>query len=112
MESASGSPSSSSHPLQTFETSEKPHQSPVTKELSGRQYGIEGLDEDVQDADATDSNKFDQRDMQRLGKTQEMKRNFRSLSMLSFVVIVQSTWEFVLVLALFHSVATASRVLT
>lgn len=48
--------------------------------------------------DELDSTRNDARDMQRLGRKQELRRNFRSLSMLSFTIIVQATWEFVLVL--------------
>jgi len=40
---------------------------------------------------------WDKRDMKRLGKTQQMRRSYRSLSMLSFTIVVQATWEFVLV---------------
>lgn len=39
----------------------------------------------------------DLRDMQRLGKTQEFKRNFTFISALGFVSIYMATWEFVLV---------------
>lgn len=39
----------------------------------------------------------DLRDMQRLGKKQEFKRNFGFLSTLGFVSIYMATWEFVLV---------------
>jgi len=39
----------------------------------------------------------DLRDMQRLGKKQEFKRNFNFLSTLGFVSIYMATWEFVLV---------------
>ena len=38
----------------------------------------------------------DQRDMQRLGKRQELIRNFRPLSALAFTVLLQATWEFLL----------------
>jgi len=37
--------------------------------------------------------KTDQQDMQRLGKVQELKRNYRPLSALAFTVIIQGTWE-------------------
>lgn len=40
---------------------------------------------------------WDKRDMKRLGRTQSMRRSYRTLSMLSFTVVVQATWEFVLV---------------
>lgn len=38
----------------------------------------------------------DHRDMQRLGKRQELIRNFRPLSALAFTVLLQATWEFLL----------------
>ena len=38
----------------------------------------------------------DQRDMQRLGKRQELIRNFRPLSALAFTALLQATWEFLL----------------
>jgi len=70
----------------------------VTTQLSGRQYGIDGIEDDeIREVDALESNRYDQRDMQRLGKRQEMRRNYRTLSMLSFTIIVQATWEFILV---------------
>ncbi|KAL1590593.1 hypothetical protein WHR41_00641 [Cladosporium halotolerans] len=39
----------------------------------------------------------DKRDMERLGKTQEFKRNFGFWSALGFVAVYMATWEFVLV---------------
>jgi hypothetical protein len=39
----------------------------------------------------------DERDMLRLGKKQEFKRNFSFLSALGFVSVYMTTWEFVLV---------------
>lgn len=39
----------------------------------------------------------DHRDMLRLGKQQEFKRNFNFLSALAFVSVYMATWEFVLV---------------
>lgn len=38
----------------------------------------------------------DQREMQRLGKRQELIRNFRPLSALAFTALLQATWEFLL----------------
>lgn len=35
----------------------------------------------------------DRADMQRMGKVQELKRNYRPLSALAFTVILQGTWE-------------------
>ncbi len=40
---------------------------------------------------------FDRRDMQRLGKKQEFKRNFHLISALGFVSLYMATWEYVLV---------------
>jgi choline transport protein len=41
--------------------------------------------------------KKDARDMQRMGKQQELRRNFRTLSTLAFTVILQGAWEVLLV---------------
>ncbi|CAK1361246.1 uncharacterized protein RHO25_005156 [Cercospora beticola] len=38
----------------------------------------------------------DQKDMSRMGKKQELRRNFRGLSTIAFVVILQGTWEVLL----------------
>jgi choline transport protein len=54
------------------------------------------LEEEESALDITESTGVDRRDMRRLGRKQEMRRSFRSLSMLSFSVIVQATWEFIL----------------
>ncbi|KAJ9630757.1 hypothetical protein H2203_001281 [Taxawa tesnikishii (nom. ined.)] len=40
--------------------------------------------------------KTDARDMQRMGKAQELRRNFRLLSTIAFTVILQGTWEVLL----------------
>ena len=47
--------------------------------------------------DVWGDSKTDQRDMLRLGKKQEFKRNFHTLSALGFVSVYMATWEFVLV---------------
>jgi choline transport protein len=63
-------------------------------------YDLDG----VYDDEAVDSyhahrgyTRNDRRDMSRMGKIQELRRNFRPLSALSFVVILQGTWEVLLV---------------
>lgn len=38
----------------------------------------------------------DRNDMNRMGKLQELKRNFRPLAALSFSAVLQATWEFIL----------------
>jgi hypothetical protein len=40
--------------------------------------------------------KRDQRDMARMGKQQELMRNFRRISSLSFTAILTATWEYIL----------------
>lgn len=50
-------------------------------------------DYNVIQGDSTD----DIKDMLRLGKKQEFKRNFNILSTLGFISIYMATWEFVLV---------------
>ena len=49
------------------------------------------------DESAWSLSKQDVRDMKRLGKKQEFKRNFSLLSTIGFVSIFQATWEYVLV---------------
>jgi hypothetical protein len=56
----------------------------------------DAYDLEVSKVDNLASTWVDRADMKRLGRTQEIKRSFRQLSMLSFAVIVQATWEFVL----------------
>lgn len=48
-------------------------------------------------ADVWNDSKQDMRDMARLGKKQEFKRNFSLLSALGFCSVYMATWEFVLV---------------
>lgn len=38
----------------------------------------------------------DRADMSRMGKVQELRRNYRPLSALAFTVILQGTWEVLL----------------
>lgn len=40
--------------------------------------------------------KLDARDMKRMGKKQELRRNFRTLSTIAFTIILQGTWEVLL----------------
>ena len=40
--------------------------------------------------------KADNRDMNRMGKIQELRRNYRPLSALAFTVILQGVWEVLL----------------
>ena len=42
---------------------------------------------------AADCTQVDMRDMQRLGKKQELRRNFRFTSILGFVAVAMGTWE-------------------
>ena len=39
----------------------------------------------------------DQQDMDRVGKTQELRRNFRLISVLGFTAVLMCTWEAILV---------------
>ena len=41
--------------------------------------------------------KNDALNMHRMGKRQELMRNYRSLSALSFAVVLQGTWEFLMI---------------
>lgn len=42
---------------------------------------------------------MDQRDMERVGKTQELRRNFRLISVLGFTAVLMCTWEAILLYA-------------
>ncbi|EON64232.1 hypothetical protein W97_03463 [Coniosporium apollinis CBS 100218] len=44
-----------------------------------------------------DYDKHDEKDMSRMGKKQELRRNFRRMSTLSFTSLIMATWEFVLI---------------
>ena len=64
-------------------------------------YNLDGIEDDAAASskyvDGIDGyTKRDQRNMQRMGKQQELMRNFRPLSALSFTVLLQATWEFLL----------------
>lgn len=63
---------------------------------SKHDYGAETPDNDGND-DVWGDSRNDMRDMLRLGKKQEFKRNFGLLSALGFVSVYMATWEFVLV---------------
>ena len=60
-------------------------------------FGISIDGDTLREVDTRRMSAWDKRDMKRLGRTQEMRRPYRTLSMLSFTVVVQATWEFVLV---------------
>jgi len=60
----------------------------TTKEISGQ--------DDISNSSDAESI-HDQQDMQRMGKQQQFRRNFRRFSTLSFVCILTATWEFLLI---------------
>jgi hypothetical protein len=71
-------------------------------------YNLDGIDDDATDPneyiDGIDGyTKRDHRNMTRMGKRQELMRNFRPLSALSFTVLLQATWEFLLMQDIFFS---------
>jgi hypothetical protein len=63
-------------------------------------YKLDGIEDDAATNEYVDGidgyTRRDQRNMQRMGKQQELMRNFRPLSALSFTVLLQATWEFLL----------------
>src|SRR5271155_2218006 len=74
---------------------------PATQVLAIHVYeqdanGITGVDIDAVQPISGDTQQ-DIRDMERLGKKQEFKRNFSFISTLGFISIYMATWEFVLV---------------
>jgi hypothetical protein len=71
------------------------------KELPA-QYDIDDDAEVVDDVSGLLINgytKRDQKDMNRMGKKQELMRNFRRLSAFSFTVMLTATWEYLLMYA-------------
>lgn len=77
---------------------EKADPSLDTKELSA-QYEIDDDGEvldDVSGQRIDGYTKRDQKDMNRMGKKQELMRNFRRLSAFSFTVMLTATWEYLL----------------
>ena len=56
----------------------------TTIELQGR---------DAYSAEAVGGTIYDSADMSRMGKKQVLKRNFRFISIVGFMTILQSTWE-------------------
>jgi amino acid transporter len=73
-------------------------------EVSKTKYSLDGVEEGEGDNDIyaranpprPGFTKFDQKDMYRMGKIQELKRNYRPLSALSFAVVLTAVWEFLL----------------
>jgi hypothetical protein len=59
---------------------------------SGVREEVSEMDEPAKKYDAT----RDRVDMDRLGKKQELKRNFRLLSIFSFMCVAMSCWVFVI----------------
>ena len=45
----------------------------------------------------------DQRDMQRMGKIQELRRNFRFVTIFGFTMVLMATWEAQLVFSILKS---------
>jgi len=67
--------------------------SPYDRDVDGESPVYDGDSSEQQWGDSPQ----DLRDMRRLGKKQEFKRNFSFVSALGFVMIYMATWEFVLV---------------
>ncbi|OJD18037.1 hypothetical protein AJ78_01929 [Emergomyces pasteurianus Ep9510] len=64
-------------------------------------YNMEGIEESFDEGEVADimrrgHTKNDRKDMNRMGKRQELIRSYRPLSALSFALILQATWEFML----------------
>ena len=78
-----------------------PHQGTVTQRYLGNNdlAGVD-YDDDLLSDDAQRSSGYtrdDRHDMDRMGKRQELLRDYRPHSILSFCVVLQATWEFLLI---------------
>ncbi|KAF1986462.1 putative GABA permease [Aulographum hederae CBS 113979] len=71
-----------------FYTEDKNLYHDSTKEISGQ---------DSEHRTSDDAAVRDDRDMKRMGKQQQFRRNFRRFSTLSFVCVLTATWEFLLI---------------
>jgi hypothetical protein len=83
------------------ETVNKPGLTSGTKEVRS----FDGIDDDadldyhghLRNAQNDDGfTRTDAREMKRMGKKQELRRNFRTLSTIAFTIILQGTWEVLL----------------
>lgn len=72
-----------------------------TKELPLQHHGDIDIDDDADPRTPyiDGYTKSDRKDMRRMGKTQELMRNFRRLSAFSFTVMLTATWEYILMYA-------------
>ena len=88
----------------SFSNSEAPNHEKsgdaMLQEASKEPYTVKSIDDDDRSSDSfqlgAGSTPEDQKDMHRMGKKQELKRNFFSFSALAFTMILQGTWEFYL----------------
>lgn len=62
------------------------------------EYGFDGIEDDAGDGyhNHLGSTIADRSEMRRMGKKEELRRNFKPLSTLAFTVILQGTWEVLL----------------
>lgn len=65
------------------------------------EYDITSNHVDLMHTGALGGTSHDAQDMYRMGKKQELRRNFRLISIVGFVVVLQSTWESALLSAYF-----------
>jgi hypothetical protein len=59
-------------------------------------YELDGIAESVDPELDPGYTRNDRRDMHRMGRNQELMRMFRSFSTFSFTIVLQATWEVVL----------------
>lgn len=70
----------------TASTTEAKTALPLTTEVSDS-FNDEGTTSQKRGTD------FDVRDMQRMGKDQQLRRNFRFITIWSFTMVLMATWE-------------------
>lgn len=68
--------------------------------IAGRQDVFDDRSRDHNTA-KKDTTTADAHDMHRMGKTQETRRNFRSITILGFCIVLLSTWETILATSVF-----------
>ena len=89
--------------MSSLATHDKGDSAMDSKEVPAQGQSLNEIDDDADTYDDASGQvivgftKRDAKDMRRMGKKQELMRNFRRLSAFSFTVILTATWEYLLI---------------
>lgn len=65
----------------------------INTDLASAEAGVILSDDSSDNATADAGTGLDKKDMYRMGKTQELHRNFRFMSIFGFTMVLMATWE-------------------